>query len=472
MPQVQNSYLVQVVHTFFERNAEGSWNQVQILTASDKDTSDFFGSSVSISGNVAAIGAETENEDANGENHMESAGAAYIFEKNAYGEWSEVQKIVSSGREERGHFGTVSISGNSILVGASDEGTEGSVYSIIKSPGVAYIFEKNDEGTWYEKQKLLASDRDTWDDFGAAVSISGNYCLIGAPHKDLNEPGNNLVMGAGAAYIFKRDNDGKWYEFQKLTAIDGSKLDRFGYAVSISGNYAIISAKDEDHNAHMEDSLHNAGSAYIYECDDSGTWNFVQKIVASDRAENDLFGFSVSIDGDYAVVGNNNIYTNKGAAYIYKRDASGTWKEVQKVQPNNEVNLGEEGLFGYRVSNSGDYFVAGFPYDNIKLVKIADPDPGEDPDPDIGTNPVAVNDNEAMEALIYPNPASEVINVITISGSVISLYSITGTLLWHGECYNKIQIPVHGLPIGVYIIKINTKGILRTYKLIVSKRKS
>jgi hypothetical protein len=93
-----------------------------------------------------------------------------------------------------------------------------------------------------------------------------------------------------------------WDEVVKAVATDRAASDLFGYSVAISGDYAIVGANQEDHNATGGQFLDNAGAAYILR-NNAGTWTVVQKIVASDRAADDEFGTSVAISGDYAIVG-------------------------------------------------------------------------------------------------------------------------------------------------------------------------
>ena len=99
-----------------------------------------------------------------------------------------------------------------------------------------------------------------------------------------------------------------WNEIIKISASDrvGGVGDRFGYSVSISGNYAIVGARNEDEDASGGNTIYGAGSAYLFERDGAGNWSEVKKIVASARAANDHFGYSVSISGDYAIVGGSN----------------------------------------------------------------------------------------------------------------------------------------------------------------------
>jgi hypothetical protein len=223
----------------FER-VGGSWSQKAKLTASDGDDLDYFGYSVSISGDTAIVGAHRE--DQNGAD----VGSAYIFERDA-GSWSELTKLTASDGSDGDNFGySVSISGDAAIVGAIYEDASG-LYS-----GSAYIFER-DGGSWSEKAKLTASDGEHFDHFGNSVSISGDRAIVGAHYEDENGP------DSGSAYIFERDG-GSWSELTKLTASDGAHSDHFGVSVSISGDTSIVGASSD--NAPGTDS----GSAYTYSC--------------------------------------------------------------------------------------------------------------------------------------------------------------------------------------------------------------
>ncbi len=101
---------------------------------------------------------------------------------------------------------------------------------------------------------------------------------------------------------------------QKLTASDGAANDYFGFSVAISGDTALVGAVYDDDNGS------ESGSAYLYERQADGSWSETAKLTASDAASFDNFGISVAIDGDTALVGaygdnDNGQYT--GSAYIY-----------------------------------------------------------------------------------------------------------------------------------------------------------
>ncbi len=343
------------------RNVGGTWSQVQKLVASDRANGDFFGASVSISGDYAIVGAMFEDEDASGGNTLSTAGSAYIF-RNVGGTWSEVQKLVASDRAMSDNFGaSVSISGDYAIVGAHYEDEDDSGGNTLNNAGSAYIF-RNVGGTWSEVQKLDASDRAIGDFFGISVSISGDYAIVGAYFESEDASGGNTQASAGSAYIF-RNVGGTWSEVQKIVASDRGNGDFFGASVSISGDYTIVGAESEDEDASGGNTQASAGSAYIFR-NVGGTWSEVQKLVASDRAIDDIFGTSVSISGDYAIVGANqesedasggNTKSKSGSAYIFK-NVGGTWSEVQKLVSSDRANDDE---FGISVSISGDYAIVG-----------------------------------------------------------------------------------------------------------------
>ena len=104
-------------------------------------------------------------------------------------------------------------------------------------------------------------------------------------------------------------------EAQKLLAGDGAELDLFGNSVSIAGDTAVIGAQLDD------DKGSSSGSAYILVRDAMGTWTEQQKLTASDGAANDQFGYSVSIARDTAVIGargDDDDGSSSGSAYVFE----------------------------------------------------------------------------------------------------------------------------------------------------------
>ena len=130
--------------------------------------------------------------------------------------------------------------------------------------GSAYIFERNVSGVWNEVQKIVASDRYRNDLFGFSVSILGNLVIVGAPQETHDATGGNNMPFSGSSYIFERNSSGIWNEVQKIVASDRASYDNFGQSVAISGNYAFVAADQEDEDASGGNTMNQAGSVYIF----------------------------------------------------------------------------------------------------------------------------------------------------------------------------------------------------------------
>ena len=285
----------------FYRHEGGTdiWGQVAKITASDAAAGDAFGTSVSISGGLAVIGATGVGS---------AVGAAYIFRRDGAGIWNEVATLSASDGAANDLFGiSVSISGDTAIVGAWGDDDNGSL------SGSAYIFdedEPSDQNGWGEVEKLTASDGAMFDFFGGAVAISMDTAVVGA----FGDGGF-----AGSAYIFERDAGGadQWGQTAKLTASDATGSDQFGISVSIRGEGVVVGAFGDD------DDGFESGSAYLFRKPSGGWQNATtedDKITASDAAAGDEFGFFVSFSGDLVIVGahfNDDNGTSSGSAYIF-----------------------------------------------------------------------------------------------------------------------------------------------------------
>lgn len=304
------------------------------LTASDGDALDFFGLSVSISGDYAIIGAPMS--------FTGVPGSTYIF-KHEGASWSQQAKLIPSDGAAGDQFGwSVSIAGESAIVGSPENN---------QSQGAAYIF-KRDGVTWREQAKLGADDGNIEDFFGTSVTISGDLAIVGAPRDDDNGE------GSGSAYIFKRDaaNPSVWTQQAKLNANDGEAEDVFGISVAIDEGYAIVGAPNDD------DIDNNSGSAYIFRL--NGTqWSQLAKLTAGDGTADDAFGFTVSIAGEHAVIGAflaDDKGENSGSAYIFKRDGA-AWTQQSKLTASDGTTNDN---FGRAVSISSNSVIIGAPNDD------------------------------------------------------------------------------------------------------------
>ena len=216
------------------------WNatESQILLADDRDTNTQLGYGCDIDGDYIIGGGPQDDEGGS------AAGAAYIFKKTGTS-WTQTAKLMASDPNTNDQFGEFcEISGDYAIVGNYQEDAGGT------SAGAAYIY-KRDTGaeTWTQQAKLMASNAGSSDFFGRGVSIDGDYAIVGAPYEDTGGD------GAGAAYIFKRSG-ASWSQQAIILASDAASADEYGWDVSISGDYAVVGARQEDEGGS------NAGAAY------------------------------------------------------------------------------------------------------------------------------------------------------------------------------------------------------------------
>ena len=270
-----------------------SWAETAKLTPADGAANDQFGFSVSLSGDRALVGAYRDDD--NGAD----SGSSYVFDFDGTS-WAETAKLTPADGAANDRFGwSVSLSGDRALVGAYVDDDNGN------NSGSAYVFDF-DGTSWAETVKLTPADGAALDQFGYSVSLSGGRTLVGAHLDDDNG------SDSGSAYVFDFDGT-SWAETAKLTPADGAMSDQFGLAVSLSGDRALVGASDDDDNGA------DSGSAYVF--DFNGTsWAETIKLTPADGAASDLFGGSVSLSADRALVGalfDDDHGSNSGSAYVF-----------------------------------------------------------------------------------------------------------------------------------------------------------
>lgn len=322
------------------------WGEIKKLVAADAGDDDFLGVSVDISGDYAVVGAD--GDDGTGTDR----GAAYIFYRNQGGAdaWGQVTKLVASDVANNDGFGvSVALDGDTVIVGADGEDGTGT------NEGAAYVFSRNQGGAdnWGQVIKLVSGDPDDSDQFGYAVDIKGDIVLVGSPGKD--GAGSNR----GAAYLFSRDQGGldAWGQVKKVVPGDPADDVLFGIALSIDGGLAVIGAAWDDGGGT------DRGAAYLFGRDQGGADNWAQfkKLTASDAHDSDFFGYDVAVDGDYVVVGagwSKGGGMERGQVYVFVRSEGGTdnWGEVQRLRASDGAN---EDWFGFSVALDGSYLLVG-----------------------------------------------------------------------------------------------------------------
>ena len=302
-----------------------------VLIASDHQLGEEFGYSVALSGDTALVGAKDDSDQGN------FSGSAYVFTRSGT-TWTQQQKLLAPGGAPYDRFGySVALSGDTLVVGVPYDDDNG-----IDS-GSAYVFVRS-AGVWTLQHKLLASDGAQHDDFGVSVAVDGDTALVGALYGHVDD--NNT----GSAYVFVRSG-ATWFQQGKLKAADGSQRDKFGLAVALDGDTALVGARSDD------DKGDGSGSAYVF-VRSGATWAQQAKLLASDGASHDVFGRSVAVDGDTALVGANaddDVGLNSGSAYIFVR-SSAIWTQQQKLTASDGL---QDLRFGASVALKGDIALVG-----------------------------------------------------------------------------------------------------------------
>lgn len=282
------------------------------ITASDRQTDDKFGSAVAISGDYAVVGAPYHNFDHFNENSIHDAGAAYVYKRNENNQWEFSQKIIATERHSFAQFGfSVDITDETILVGANQESMDEENNNYMEKAGAAYIFKLNDAGKWHQTQKICNFDRNPNDSYANAVQLDDNHIVIAATTQSKDENGLNILNDAGAVYIYRQDETSTWNFHQKIVAEDRTEYDLFGASIALYNNTLLVGAQFEDHDENGNNYINGAGSAYVFELNPTNYWFESQKIVAPLRLGKDLFGCSVDIYGSKIVIGAKNCATNE-----------------------------------------------------------------------------------------------------------------------------------------------------------------
>ena len=328
--------------------SETGWadmTQTSKLTGFEPSDNDLFGLSVSVDEGTVVVGAPGDGN---------YCGAAYVFEKpvNGWTNMNQTAKLTALDGAAGARFGSsVAISGDMVVIGAP----WGDYFGL--ASGSAYVFVKPETG-WADMTqtaRLIPSGGVADIAFGYRVSIDGNVAVVGAPGVENN---------SGSAYLFVKPETGwaNMIQTAKLTPSDGAEYDNFGFFLSISGDTVLVGSLWDDDN--VEDS----GSAYIFVKPDDGWTNMTQtaKLTASDGITVQLFGQSLSLDGDVAVIGapwDDDHGWDSGSAYVFVKPETG-WTDMTQTAKLTGSDTSEGDCFGYSVSISGDKILIGANWDD------------------------------------------------------------------------------------------------------------
>jgi hypothetical protein len=196
--------------------------------------------------------------------------------------------------------------------------------------------------------RLDSGDGAMFDRYGTAVAVNGDIAMVGA-YLEQTDAGAE----AGAVHWFQR-NGSEWSYRGRLESPDAAIEQRFGISVAMDGDYAVIGAYWDVVGDNVDQ-----GSAYLFRREGE-QWLFDTKLTASDGRARDLFGFAVAIKGDRVLVGARGArvpFTDQGRAYVFRRSLSVWQEEAQLDLPEPSAFT----FFGASVALTDDRAVIGAP---------------------------------------------------------------------------------------------------------------
>jgi FG-GAP repeat len=291
----------------FEAQGDG-WSPVpvQTLRAGDPAIGDAFGNSVALTATAAVIGSPGDELPTGG-----SVRSAYVFEREGT-TWLQTAKLSKPDIPDDANIENVALADNTVVLSLNKPA----------SGGAASIYRKTN-GTWLEETTLMPREGSQFDQFGAAVSLSGDVLAVGAPSDDA---GRALV--AGSTYIFTRTASG-WAQQRRLTAPTPSLLAQMGFSLALTGDTLLVGSPPRP-----QDGPEESGRVYAFRRNGS-EWDLEATLTPSDAVAKKFgFGWAVAISGGTAIVGARFADTERGgktgAAYIFVKQGS-HWTEQAKL---------------------------------------------------------------------------------------------------------------------------------------------
>lgn len=411
----------------------GAWLQQAYVKASNTGQSDHFGSSVVLSrdGNTMAVSAHWEKSSATGidgdqaDDSIPQAGAVYVFTRTGT-TWAQQAYVKASNTgmaaqgaapgdgDQFGYSLALSGNGDTLAVGAISEDSAAQQINgdaqddSLRSSGAVYVFTRTGD-TWAQEAFVKGSYVENGDLFGFSVALSfdGNTLVAGAfdesgTGRTINAPHDNDAEGAGALFVFTRQNGG-WSQQAYIKGSRNEESDQMGYAVAISDDGHTIAAGVGDEAcltpginppgcADDAPALGGAniwvGAAYVF-VRNGTTWTEQAFIKANNARPYNTFGSKLALsgDGDTLAVGayledsagqgirapeleplltkdhlntwrdHRNQAEESGAVYVYTRSA-GTWTQGAYVKGAN-TDAGDEFASAVALSGDGSTLVVG-----------------------------------------------------------------------------------------------------------------
>ncbi|HEX7652954.1 MAG TPA: hypothetical protein VF607_05575 [Verrucomicrobiae bacterium] len=337
---------------FYERDQNGAnqWGQTRKILNTNSIANDHFGSAVSLSGDLLAVGAPLM--DLGGLNDQ---GVVYLFNRNqnGAGQWGFWRRLQFTNTVAADHFGAaVSLSGDNLAVGAPlyDNGS-------VVDAGCAYVFNRNQNGSdqWGMVKRFTQTNAFTSDHFGASLALDGASLVVSAPLVD-GTGGNDY----GVAYLYQQNYGGatNWGVVDKFQPATVGQLDNFGSGVALYNNTVVIGA----YNA--LDSGSRFGNAYMFRIFYDNAPQFLLPLGNQNLQVNVPFAFNVppvaTADPDIAdIILYSLAATPAAPAWLTFDPVSGAFSGTPTAPGYYPISLLATDIYGTSATNSFLLIVSG-----------------------------------------------------------------------------------------------------------------
>jgi len=247
-------------------------------------------------------------------------GAAYIFERGDENRWEQQAKILPApGPAGTFRVAHVAIDARTVVISGTEQTRAGEM-------GVAHVYMRHDRQHWLPRAVLRSGSVAENDGFGSALSLHGDVVLVGADAEG---------EGAGAAYLFRRDDSGQWRRTARFAAADARSNARFGSSVALHDGIALVGSHGCDDRK---------GAAYVFVRDETGVWRQEAKLTPDAQATQALFGAALAVNGTYALIGAPGEQDFEGAAYLFRRSGNGKWTLSARLRADDGLAFDQFGI--------------------------------------------------------------------------------------------------------------------------------
>lgn len=328
----------------YERLSRGDWKTPVKLYAPAPQEVGHFGQSISLNNGKLLVGEPLYNT-ADSASHKQ-AGRAWLYQRDQFGHWRNAPVLIPIKQSGNAWFGyAVALTDSNAFVSAPMMTVNHP--QLMEGAGGVYVFSLGENGT-KETQLLTSPTVTTGQQFGNAIAADKQTLVIAAHRSDIK--GAKNLSSSGAVFIYEKSVGGGWIFKQELRVPSPIGQENFGSAISLSGDQLIVGASQDQLDEKSLNRIKNAGAAYFYRKSRiTKKWELEQKLTAPSRSEGDLFGFSVSLSADRLAISSplksladqTKGTSENGSIYLYQKNQRGKLELIQTIPaPNKGLNFG------------------------------------------------------------------------------------------------------------------------------------